>query len=265
MNSNQHPKPTTIPVQGNAGMPGTTKHPGSKSPKKGNARGGIMKAIAAFFNVLRIAIEIVFSVIKNAMALLVFFFRFLVELLAHPTMPSVVAIIFFGIFVAIAAYQWWGIGGWLFSLIGLTNAWGFAGGTFGLLLGFGINIYQLSPELWKMQPLMAKAYADLNIDPDAELKAPTLQDKIKQWLTYDHGTLKGMRQVSYIVETALVLSYTAFVGQFQFWAILTAAASLLAPEWTLKGVAATTGVTSAVSDRIHEMQSQEDEMKKFGF
>lgn len=264
MNSNQQPKQTVMPPQGNPGMPGTTKHPGSKSPKK-NAKGGIIKAISAFFNILRIAIEIIFSVIKNAMALLVFLFRYLVELLAHPTMPSVVAITFFGIFVAIAAYQWWGIGIWIFSWFGLREVWGVAGGVFGLLVGFGINIYQLSPELWKMQPLIAKAYVDLNIDPDSELGKPTLTNKIQQWLTYDHGTLKGMRQVSYILETALVLSYTAFVGQFQFWSILIAAASLLAPEWTLKGVAATTGVTAAVSDRIHQMQSDEDEMKKFGF
>lgn len=250
------------------GMPGTTKHPGSKpkpSGKGGSFRNGFLRAIATVFNVLRVAIEIVFSILKNAISLLVYFFRFLVELLAHPTMPSFVAIVFFAIFAGVAGYQWWGIGAWILSWFGVPSVWGIAGGFFGLLLGFGINIYQLAPELWKLQPAMAKAYSDLKINPDAELESPTLQNKIEQWLTYDHGTLKGMRQISYIAETGLVLTYTAFVGGFQFWAVLVAAASLLMPELTLKGVAATTGVTRAVSDRIHEMQSNEDEMKKFGF
>lgn len=235
----------------------------SKPPKKGGR--GIIGFINKIFGFLKVCIEVAFSIIKNAMTLLVYLFRYIVELLAHPTMPSVVAITFFAIFVAIAGYQWFGIGIWLFSLFGVGSAWGIGGGLFGLLLGFGINVYQLAPELWKLQPLIAKAYDDLSIDPEAELEDPSLKAKLTHWLTYDHRTLKGMRLMSYGLETGLVLTYTALVGGFQFWAIFIAAASLLAPEWTLKGVAATTGVTRAVSDRVSQMQDDEDEMKKFGF
>jgi hypothetical protein len=240
------------------------RQPTTMKPPKNHKR-GFLNFINRLFGFLKACIEIVFSIIKNAMTLLVYLFRYIVELLAHPTMPSVVAITFFTIFVVIAGYQWYGIGVWLFQMFGLSEAWGIGGGLFGLLLGFGINVYQLAPELWKLQPLIAKAYSDLHIDPEAELEKPTLKEKLTQWLTYDHGTLKGMRLMSYCIETGLVLTYTAIVGQFQFWAICVAAASLLAPEWTLKGVAATTGVTRAVSDRVSQMQDDEDEMKKFGF
>lgn len=242
--------------QGNATVP---------TQSRGKRKNGILGFISKVFNILKAGIEIVFSILKNAMMLLVYFFRYVVELLAHPTMPSVIAISFFGIFVAIAAYQWAGIGVWLFSMFGLKGAWGIAGSSFGLLLGFGINVYQLAPELWKLQPEIAKAYSNMSIDPDAELDEPTLQNKISNWLTYDHGTLKGMRLMSYCVETGLVLAYTAFVGGFEFWSIAVAAASLLAPEWTLKGVAATTGVTRAVADQLAEQVVEADEMKKFGF
>jgi hypothetical protein len=230
-----------------------------------NRKRGFLNIINKVFTFLRACIEILFSIVKNAMTLLVYLFRYIVELLAHPTMPAFVAIIFFSICVAIAGVQWYGIGVWLFQMFGLEGVWGFGGGLFGLSLGFGINVYQLAPELWKLQPQIAKAYDDLNIDPEAELDKPALKERLKYWLTYDHGTLKGMRLMSYMIETGLVLVYTALVGQFQFWAICVAACSLLAPEATLKGVAATTGVTRAVSDRVAEMQDNEDEMKKFGF
>lgn len=239
----------------------TTNKPKSRK----NILASILNVVNKIFNVIRALIEILFSIIKNLMTVIVFFMRFLVEVIAHPTMPAVVAIIFFALVMVITGYQWWGIGVWLFSMFGLTQVWGIAGGLFGILLGFGINVYQLSPELWKLQPLMAKAYQQLDIDPEADLDKPTLQEKISKWLTFDHKTLKMMRLTSYSIETALVLTYTVFVGQLQFWSIALAAASLLLPEITLKGVAATTGVTHSVSDKMREMQSQEDEMKKFGF
>jgi hypothetical protein len=215
----------------------TTQNNPAKSKK--NVRSSILNAIHKLFSAIRVLVEIIFSIIKNLMNLMVYFMRFLVETLADPSMPAVVAIIFFALVMAITGYQWWGIGVWLFSMFGLTQVWGVAGGMFGLLLGYGINVYQLNPELWKLQPLMAKAYDRLNIDPEAQLDKPNLKQKLDNWLSFDHKTLKGMRLMSYSIETGLVLTYTAFVGQFQFWSICIAAASLLLPEMSLKGLAAT--------------------------
>lgn len=234
---------------------------------KKDVKAGILGAISKLFGILRGLIEVVFSLIKNAMALLVFFFRFLVQTIAHPTMPSVIAIIFFLGSVGISVFQWVGIGRWLFTLFGVSTASFFgyqiAGGFFGLLLGFGINVYQMSPELWKLTPQVAKAYVGLSIDPEAELEKPTLQNKLSQWLTYDHGTLKGLRLVSYTIETVLTLCYTVFASGLSFSSVMISAASLLLPEFTLKGVAAATGVTSAVSQKMQEEEAKNTEERRF--
>lgn len=225
----------------------------------------ILGYVQKIFGVIRLVLEVVFSILRQVMTLIVFFAHYIVQTLSHPTMPAVVSILVFLAVVIITGLEWWSIGLWLMSMAGVSQAFGLGGGMFGLFLGFGTNVFQLSPELWKLQPLLAKAYSDLKIDPDAAAKEATLPSKLGNWLTHDHGTLKGMRLMSYCFETGLVVAYTAFAGGFAFGPIVQAAFSLLVPEWSLKGIAATTGVTRATADKINEYHDDADEMNKFGF
>ena len=226
----------------------------------------VLAFVQKFFGVIRICVEVIFNVIRNTMNLLVFFAHYIVETLASPTMPAVISIAVFFAVVIITGAEWWSIGLWLMQLAGINQAYGIGGGLFGIALGFGVNVFQLSPELWKLQPLLAKAYSDLKIDPNAEaLSEVTLKSKLGNWLTSDFGTLKNMRSVSYLFETALILVYTATVAKFGFMAIVQAAFSLCAPEWSLKGVGATTTVTRATADKINEYHDNADESGKFGF
>lgn len=241
----------------------TTQNNPAKSKK--NILASITNVIHKVFDFFKGAIFLIAFIVKNFMSLTVFFMRFLFGVLSEPTLPTIVISIFFALTVLAAGYQWWGIGVWLSSIFGLTQVWGIAGGMLGLLFGFGINVFQLAPQLWKLDRSMAKAYDELDIDPEAQLDKPTLKEKLKNWLSFDHKTLKGMRLTSYSIETGVVLTYLAFVGQFQFWAICLAASSLLLPEKTLEALAATIDVTQAVSRKMREMQAHEDEMKKFGF
>lgn len=224
----------------------------------------ILGFVQKFFNIVRICLEVLFNVIRNTMNLLVFFAHYIVETLASPTMPAVISIAVFFAVVVITGAEWWSIGIWLFSLAGIGQAYGIGGGLFGMGLGFGVNVFQLSPELWKLQPLLAKAYSDLNINPDAEKSDTTLKSKLGNWLTSDFGTLKNMRSISYLFETALIIVYTATVAKFGFMAIVQAAFSLLVPEWSIKGVAATTTVTRATADKINEYHDDADALTKFG-
>lgn len=236
----------------------------TQKPRR-NARNGIMKAIEVVFRILMIVIEVIAAIFKNAIALIVFLFKHLIEILANPSMPSVIAIAFFIFVAGVAAYQWGQIGAWIGSLVGLGGVAGLAASTIGVLVGIGINIYQMAPELWKIRRDMAKAYQDLGIKPDEDLDQPNNPtDRLVHWLSYDHGTLKGLRRTSYFLETALVLAYCALPGGLDVLSIVIAGVSLLGVEMALKGVGATTNLANAVNQKLSAQTQKEREDNPYG-
>lgn len=241
----------------------------SDTPKKKEPRrvkGGILRVVTVIFNILRGVIEILATIFKNTIALIVFLFKYLIEILANPSLPSVIAIAFFIFVSGVAVYQWGQIGVWIGTLLNLTGVGGLAAGTVGVLVGVGINIYQLAPELWKIRRDMAKAYTELDIDPDSDLDSPNKPaDRLAHWLTYDHGTLKGLRRTSYLVETGLIVVYCAIPGGMEVMAIVISAVSLTGIELAIKGVGATTNLANAVNEKLHEQETQDPEKGTYGF
>lgn len=215
---------------------------------------GLVKKV---FKLFRMIIHLAWAIVENAMRLTLFFFNYLLKLLANPTTPCVVAIIAFGAVSTIAAFQWFQIGVWLGRMLHFKSIYGIAAGVSGVILGTGINVYQLAPQLWKIRRDIAKAYGDLGIDTDFEADEETVKTRQQNWLSFDHSALKKTRLASYAIETALVLGYV-FASGLNFFAIIQAAVSLLLPERMLELVASTVSVLGGVSDH---MAAEEENVK----
>ncbi len=220
----------------------------------------VSKVIARIFSIIKGIIKALWEVIEHCLETVTFFFGLLVRVVANPTTPCVVAIIFFMFVSAIAAIQWFAIGVWIGKAFGLGGMiGGISSGSMGLLMGLGLNVYQLSSELWKLRRDVAKAYADMNVDPDFDASEPTLEEKNSHWESYDHGTLKRGRLLSYALESALVIAYVGIAQNFQFVALLQAAVSLLLPEKALEMVSATVGLMGQVSERVTTQVDEKSE------
>lgn len=223
----------------------------------------ISKFIARIFSFIKGCFQVLWEIIEHSLEAVTFFFGLLVRVIANPSTPCVVAIIFFMFVSAVAAAQWFAIGVWLGQAFGLSGTiGGISSGLMGMLLGLGLNVYQLSSELWKLRRDVAKAYADMRVDPEFDDSDPTLEDKNSHWESYDHGTLKRGRLLSYGLETALVIAYVGIAQKFQFVALLQAAVSLLLPEKSLEMVSSTVGLMGQVSERVTEPTDIDEEPKQ---
>lgn len=217
----------------------------------------VSRFITRVFDFVKGVMRALWEIIEHTLEAVAFFFGLLVRVVANPSTPCVVAIIFFMFIATVAAAQWFAIGVWIGLALGLGGTiGGISSGVMGLLLGLGLNVYQLSSELWKLRRDVAKAYADMRVDPDFDASDPTLQDKNIHWESYDHGTLKRGRLLSYALETALVIAYAGIAQSFQFVALLQAAVSLLLPEKALEMVSATVGLMGQVSERVTNPDSE---------
>ena len=206
--------------------------------------------VAKIFAVFKAIANVIFSALRNILALTVFLGKHIVDLLASPTFPAVIAITAFFFVVVLAGMQWASIGVWLFKLVGLGNGF-YSASMFGMILGFGINVFQLSPEVWKIQKPLAQAFKSLKIDPDAKLEDKSLDAKLNDWLTYDFGVLKAARNINYAIETGIVLCFTAATG-FGFFSIAMAGSMLLLPEQLIKFIGAAASVGSAASSTVNK-------------
>jgi hypothetical protein len=213
----------------------------------------IQKMIIKLFSILKEISKIVWIFIENAIQLLIFCFSLIIKLLASPSTPCLVAILLFGFVCSIAASQWFSIGVWLGKMLGVSEGWGFSAGILGMMLGLGINIYQLAPQLWKLRKDIARAYQSLDINPEHQAGSrENVGERLDNWLSFDHGTLKGIRLATYALETGIVLSYCFFATGLQFFAILQAAISLVLPEKCLELVSSTVSVLGQVSEKVNQ-------------
>jgi hypothetical protein len=232
-----------------------------KTTKKGK---GVMyhisNLIKKVFQLLRYVIHVVWELVRNSMQLIVFLFSYIVKICSEPSTPCVLSIVLFGIVCTVAVSQWYQIGVWFGGVFGVSNAFGLGAGSLGVLTGVIINSFQLAPQLWKIRKDIAQAYSDLNIKTDQEEDEPiNVKERMGDWLSYDHKTLKRTRLVTYAVETGLVLGY-CFSSGLNFVAIIQAAISLFLPENCLGLVASTVSVLGQVSEHIHQ-EPAEDNVK----
>lgn len=234
-----------------------TRQQRSAEPKK-NIAISIQKIVAKVFGFFREILKLIWLIAENSMRLITFAFSLIVKLLANPAAPCIVAIIAFVAVCAVATAQWAAIGIWLGKLFGISGLWNIGAGACGILLGLGINIYQLSPELWKIRSDISRAYILLGIDVQSNEKFDNPEERLENWLTHDHGMLKSTRLISYAIETALVLCYAFLATGLNFYALIMAAISLILPERCLLLVSSTISVLGQVSDKMGDEEPQPD-------
>ncbi len=235
----------------------------SGKPKNKNVMTAITNVIKKIFKLMRYLIHLLWEIIENAMQLAVFLFGYLVKLFSSPTTPCIVAIFGFGIVCTVAAQQWYLIGVWLGSFFNLTSVGGIGVGIAGVLLGLGINIYQLAPQLWRLRRDIAEAYQAMKVktDLDDDEGEESVKTRMGDWVSYDHRRLKKARRVSYVIETALVIIYVFLGAGLNFFAIIQAAISLMLPEKCLELVSSTVSVLGGASEQIYNQPAAEDNVK----
>ena len=212
--------------------------------------------IGKIFDFIKLVIHGVWTFVENTMNLLTFFFTYFIRVLANPTTPCVVAIMAFMLVFVIAANQWYAIGIWGATAMGIKGGfYGVGSGVVGMLFGLGINVYQLAPQLWKLRRDFTEAYAALKVDIHKDTSEESVTDKQRDWFSYDHATLKTGRLITYSMETAIVLCYAAFAEKFAFLALVQAAVSLVLPEKALQAVASTVSLLGEVSNRVADSQT----------
>jgi hypothetical protein len=221
-----------------------------------STQGKILHAIAKIFDIIKALITITIEVIKSFFYFIVFLFSKGMEIISHPALPAVLAICAVVAVGALAVVPQWTMTGILIAkqlrfnqAVAITVA---------LMVGFGLNIYQLSSELWKVSQNIAQAMFDLKINPSENLPEETLSNRLKNWLSYDFAKSKSARNLSYMIEfgavgLTLALTFASGVSPLLMaGSVVMAAASLFLPELVVKMAAGMTNSSRAVAKRMLE-------------
>ena len=225
----------------------------SRPPKEGwNQK--VTAAVYKLFDVIRGILDILKKIIQQAMRTVVAFFMNMLQIITDPSSPCFTAIIILVLVGMVAAYQWAQIGLWFGRLMGMPRilGWGFA--TIGMLAGLGINIEQLSPQLWKININLAKAFQKMGLNPEHEGNPNDIGERIKNWHSFDFQLAKKGRIVSYALESGLVVSHLFLTG-LSLVSLVIAAISLVAPEFAVKNLAAKAHTLGMANDLAMQEES----------
>lgn len=213
----------------------------------------VVQLVSRFFSLIKFIIRILWDIVSHVMSTIAFFFSFFLKTVADPSFPCVVAIILFLVVVGITGSQWWQMGSWAGKALDFPNVFGVEAALVGLLIGLGINTFQLAPELWKLRQDVISVYKELKVD--VEIESPeeeSIEDRQLNWFSYSHKGLKAGRLLSYGIEAFLVLLFVALAQSFAFWGILSGAISLLVPEQSVKILSYTVNLLGTVSNKLNE-------------
>lgn len=223
---------------------------------------GIKNILAKFFQKVRLVIKFIFELIGNLLDAFVYGCGNVISLLASPRTLAAIAFVVFMITIGFTGYQWYQIGVGLLTPI-FNNA-GLAG-TSGVLIGLGINLFQMAPNLWKINKNYAQAYKNMSIDnPNGEVdpeldknsKSANLSKIIPKWLVSDHYQMRAWRRKSFFAEAFIQGLYVFVGGGFNIIGIVLAALTLYVPEKMLEIIS---GIINHV---IHVNQEVEKQAEK---
>lgn len=209
--------------------------------------------IKKIFGFGKLLLHLLSEFIHNSFSLTTYAIKILVEVLATADAVVFVAAILFGGVMLAAGYQWGQIGVWVAKALGFGGAIaGIGAATAGILAGIGFNVYQLFPTLWRLKRKVAIAYAKNNIDPKATDLKDGVQERLQNWHTFSHRTLKRGRRLSYFVETCIQIIFWATVLSLSVNGMLMLIVTLVLPEVTIAILSAACDLSTA----IHEGQNQ---------
>jgi hypothetical protein len=219
-----------------------------KAPKRITWHQGALKWLRKVAAIIRDIIHLAGEFLQHLMDLLTYTFSVAVKLGISPVAPIVCVIILFLIVSAITINQWWAIGAWAARFVKIPVPMGV---TAGLLFGIGINIFQLTPKLRKLNRAINRAYARLNINPEYEAGEEDNPAVLESnWLSENHRKSKIWSAISYCVETALVIIYVFLAKKLALLALIQAFISLILPEKTLDLASNTISLMGTVSREV---------------
>ena len=220
----------------------------------------IIKRIFKWFRQL---LSVLYEVLQEVLNTTVHLFSIALKFISSPSTPCLLSISIFGIVMVVTTAQWWGVGLWLGKLFGLGGSIGIlsmSAGAAGMFLGLCLNIFQLSSEMWKISRQFAEYYAakDIKVEMDSEDSEAdkNVKNRLNNWLSHDHSTLKRFRSTTYILETGLMISYT-LLANMNFWGLVLGGVSLIAPELTIKLVSATISLLGGASEHSSETEQEQ--------
>lgn len=225
--------------------------------KPGSKKSDFYRTISKFLSKVAEAIKkglyLIYQAIQHLFDLVTVLFRLCVSLLASPVSNCVFAISLFVLVCSVALVQWFSIGIFYGSLLGINSVWGFGVGVAGALTGLAINVFQLGPEIYTLSRLCAKAFLGIGVNPQTQSSddQPNLSETVANWSSKEYKDLKAWRNISYGFETTVVLVYCGMTG-LSFWSLVTAAICLILPEQTLKFTASCVSFYAKLQDEIRK-------------
>ena len=239
-----------------------------KTVSKPSWKSKVSKFIKKFFRVVGDCTGLLFEVIQQMVTTNLMFFNLMVRL---SFLPSTICYLAFGLFaftVIISGVQWYQLGVMVCNILGVSGGvtWliNIGAGTLGMVAGFIINYYELAPDMWKLDRSFAKAYVNLGIAPDFEPEEERaknekiVSNRLSNWYSHNHHSLKRNKWTCYTVETALNLIYLAASGG-QFVNLVMFVISLGGPESSLSILAHTITLFGAVSHEIDKAKEAEED------
>lgn len=192
----------------------------------------LSKTLFLVFRVVKAIFDLLGELIEHLLSLISASFNLLAVLWKSPHTHYVASILLFIGILIYAIHQWIAIGMWLAKVIHApTSAGAFIGGVFGI----GINIYQLTPLLWKIDPRIAKAYAKLGINPYFEPEDEEQPAARKQnWKSHTHRSMQTRSVICFVIEWALFLIYWVAALRLSLLGLVSGFISLWMPRQSLK-------------------------------
>jgi hypothetical protein len=213
--------------------------------------------------VIRSLWDILYKIIQQTIETVNYVVRLIIRLVINPTATIFFCLGLLAFVTVITSIQWWQIGVWVGVLTGVPSLMGWGLGLVGMIGGLFINIEELSPELHKIDESLARAYDKMGVKLDHTPEPESLKDRLANWFSYDMALAKKGRLVSYVAESAIVLSYIFMTG-LTFQVIIIAVISLICPEIVVKYLASKTSLFGTASALANQIESEGGTTRNFG-
>jgi hypothetical protein len=214
---------------GNDSAPQSGRRYQGKSQKKGWHH-AVSRGMTKLFRVLRKILELVTELFEHVLNLLGSMFELGSKFWTSPYTHYIASILLFLVIMAFALWQWAEMGAWAGKFFKAKYLGSLIGFTAGVLL----NLYQLSPMLWKLDKRITRAYAKAKINPNFEAEEEeTPSERIQNWSSHAHQALKARSASSYMIEWAVYLFYWIVALRYSPLGLFQGLVALKFPEWTL--------------------------------
>lgn len=190
----------------------------------------VSRAITWTFRVLRKIVELIAELIEHVLALIAKIFEVAAFFFKSPYVHYIASILIFIGLILFALHQWFLIGDWFGKLLHSRGV----GSFIGLGIGVALNLFQLSPSLWKLDFRVAQAYSKSGINPHFEpQEEESPSQRVNNWSSHGHRSLKTRSIVCYIVEWTLYLIYWVVALKLSLLGLVFGFVALVLPQWAL--------------------------------